>query len=205
MKALLYKDFCMLWKQMKYLLFLVAIFCIVPNQSFGLNKFFVIYAGIMIPMSLMAYDERAKWDTFAAMLPYSTRDLVLSHYIFGWAAALFGLAMNLIGLVLSSPGHLPSRTDLISLFWLAALILVVQAFLFPYLLRVGVEKGRMHMMILFILLFVIGAGLTALLTEVLSPTSTALILSAPVVFLLALGLCLASVPVAQRQLLRRAG
>lgn len=109
MKALLYKDFCVLWKQMKYMLFLVALFCLIPNQALNLSQFFVIYAGVMIPMSLMAYDERAKWDDFAAMLPYSTRSVVFSRYVFGWGTALFGAVMNVIGLFLFSPGHLPAR------------------------------------------------------------------------------------------------
>ena len=59
MKALLYKDACVLWKQMKFMLLLVAIFCLLPN-GFGLNAFFVAYAGLMLPMSLLAYDERAR-------------------------------------------------------------------------------------------------------------------------------------------------
>ena len=69
MKALLYKDACVLWKQMKFMLVIIAVFCLLPN-SFGLNTFFVVYAGLMLPVSLMAYDERAHWDSFAAMLPY---------------------------------------------------------------------------------------------------------------------------------------
>ncbi|MFQ8984559.1 MAG: ABC-2 transporter permease [Evtepia sp.] len=76
MKALLYKDACVLWKQMKFMLLLVAIFCLLPN-GFGLNAFFVAYAGLMLPMSLLAYDERARWDSFAAMLPYSPRAVVV--------------------------------------------------------------------------------------------------------------------------------
>lgn len=205
MKALLYKDFCVLWKQMKYMLLLVALFCLIPNQALNLSLFFVIYAGVMIPMSLMAYDERAKWDDFAAMLPYSTRSVVFSRYVFGWGTALFGAVMNVIGLFLFSPGHLPARQDLAILLYVLAVILVAQALFFPYLFRVGVEKGRIYMMFFCILILVLGAGLTALLTEALSLSPASLTPAAPVAFLLALVLCLASVPVAQRQLLRRAG
>ena len=67
MHALLYKDFRVMWKQMKAFLLLIAIFCLIPNQALNLSAFFVVYAGLMLPMSLMSYDERAKWDTFAAM------------------------------------------------------------------------------------------------------------------------------------------
>ena len=81
MHALLYKDFRVMWKQMKAFLLLIAIFCLIPNQALNLSAFFVVYAGLMLPMSLMSYDERAKWDTFAAMLPYASREIVLSRYL----------------------------------------------------------------------------------------------------------------------------
>ena len=83
MHALLYKDFRVMWKQMKAFLLLIAIFCLIPNQALNLSAFFVVYAGLMLPMSLMSYDERAKWDTFAAMLPYASREIVLSRYLAG--------------------------------------------------------------------------------------------------------------------------
>lgn len=205
MKALLYKDLCVLWKQMKYMLLLVALFCLIPNQVLNLSQFFVIYAGLMLPISLMAYDERAKWDDFAAMLPYSTRTLVFSRYLFGWGTALFGAVMNLTGLFLFSPNHLPASTELSTLLYVLAIILVSQAIFFPCLFRMGVEKGRVYLTVFFVIILVVGAALTALLDEVLSFPSSSLHLAAPVVFLLALLLCLASVPVAQRQFMRRVG
>ena len=79
MHAILYKDFRVMWKQMKAFLLLIAIFCLIPNQALNLSAFFVVYAGL----SLMSYDERAKWDTFAAMLPYASREIVLSRYLAG--------------------------------------------------------------------------------------------------------------------------
>lgn len=205
MKALLYKDLCVLWKQMKYMLLLVALFCLIPNQVLNLSQFFVIYAGLMLPISLMAYDERAKWDDFAAMLPYSTRTLVFSRYLFGWGTALFGAVMNLAGLFLFSPNHLPAGTELSTLVYTLVVILVAQAIFFPCLFRMGVEKGRVYLTVFFVIILVVGASLTALLDEVLSFPSSSLHLAAPVVFLLALLLCLASVPVAQRQFMRRVG
>ena len=57
MKALLYKDLCVLWKQMKFVIFMVAIFCLMPDTGFSLNTFFVAYAGLIIPVTLFAYDE----------------------------------------------------------------------------------------------------------------------------------------------------
>ena len=48
MHALLYKDFRVMWKQMKAFLLLIAIFCLIPNQALNLSAFFVVYAGLML-------------------------------------------------------------------------------------------------------------------------------------------------------------
>ena len=114
MHALLYKDFRVMWKQMKAFLLLIAIFCLIPNQALNLSAFFVVYAGLMLPMSLMSYDERAKWDTFAAMLPYASREIVLSRYLGGW------LCVALAG-VLYAIGGSPSRRQSVWFPWAGCL------------------------------------------------------------------------------------
>ena len=81
MHALLYKDFRVMWKQMKA--FLLLIVKPIDWKKFLKESRHLIHAGLMHPMSLMSYDERAKWDTFAAMLPYASREIVLSRYLAG--------------------------------------------------------------------------------------------------------------------------
>ncbi len=147
MKALLYKDFRVMWKQMKAFLLLIAIFCLIPNQALNLSAFFVVYAGLMLPMSLMSYDERAKWDTFAAMLPYASREIVLSRYLGGWLCVALAGVLYAIGGALAAGQPFPPAERLVSLGWLFALTLAAQAILFPYLFRHGVEKARLYMMI----------------------------------------------------------
>ena len=97
MKALLMKDFYTLWRQLRVYL-LVMLVISVFNGSFG-NIFITIWAALL-PYTAMAYDERSKWDQMAAMMPYSTRDIVISKYVLGWlctaAAALFAVIHTLI-------------------------------------------------------------------------------------------------------------
>lgn len=197
MKALLYKDACVLWKQMKFMLLIVAIFCLLPN-GFGLNAFFVAYAGLMLPMTLLAYDERARWDSFAAMLPYSPRAVVVSRYAAGWLLTLFAGGMYCLGVLVRGEG-LPA---LAVLGWVVTAVLVCQAVLFPYFFRVGVEKARMYLIVFCVLLLVVGAGLAGLLDAAL-PTLSALMALAPVGVAVGVVVCLASVPVAERQYARR--
>lgn len=200
MKALLYKDACVLWKQMKFMLVIIAVFCLLPN-SFGLNTFFVVYAGLMLPVSLMAYDERAHWDSFAAMLPYPPRALVLSRYAAGWLLTLLAGVLYLVGALIQDQGA-PLGTALGTLGWVLAVVLLCQAILFPFFFRVGTEQGRLYMILLFVLLLLGGIGLTSLLNVAVPAVSTLLML-APVGLGVALAACLASVPVAVGQYAKR--
>ena len=200
MKALLYKDACVLWKQMKFKLVIIAVCCLLPN-SFGLNAFFVVYAGLMLPVSLMAYDERAHWDSFAAMLPYPPRALVLSRYAAGWLLTLLAGVLYLVGTLIQDQGA-PLGTVLGTLGWVLAVVLLCQAILFPFFFRVGTEQGRLYMILLFVLFLLGGIGLTSLLNMAVPAVSTLLML-APVGLGVALVACLASVPVAVGQYAKR--
>ena len=200
MKALLYKDACVLWKQMKFMLVIIAVFCLLPN-SFGLNAFFVVYPGLMLPVSLMAYDERAHWDSFAAMLPYPPRALVLSRYAAGWLLTLLAGVLYLVGALIQDQGA-PLGTALGTLGWVLAVVLLCQAILFPFFFRVGTEQGRLYIILLSVLLLLGGVGLTSLLNVAVPAVSTLLML-APVGLGVALAACLASVPVAVGQYAKR--
>ena len=93
MKALLLKDFYVLWKQMKAFLVLILLFSALPGSY---NAIFAVTYAAMLPYSCVAYDERSKWDQLAAMMPYSNRDLVLSRYILGWIAGAGACLLSLL-------------------------------------------------------------------------------------------------------------
>lgn len=150
MRALLMKDCCTLWKQLR--IFIVVMLAItVFNGAFG-NLFIVVWAA-MLPYTAMAYDERSRWDQLAAMMPYSVRDIVLSKYLLGWlccgAAALFSLAVQSILTVLRFPmAALDPTANLLGL----CASLCVLAVTLPLMFRFGVEKGRL---VMFLLIFLV--------------------------------------------------
>jgi energy-coupling factor transporter ATP-binding protein EcfA2 len=84
------------------LLDFLLIFTIIPNMN--LSSIAIVYAA-MLPITVIAYDERSKWDQLAAMMPYSKRELVFSKYLLGYiGVALFSIitlvlqvAVGLIG------------------------------------------------------------------------------------------------------------
>ena len=93
MKALLLKDYYTLGKSLRSLALIVLLWSVIPMAF--LNVFAMIY-GSMIPYSAMAYDQQSRWNTFARMLPYREKDIVLSRYVLGWLCTAVGGAAVLV-------------------------------------------------------------------------------------------------------------
>ena len=204
MKALLMKDFYTLWRQLKgYLLVMLVIS--VFNGAFG-NIFITIWAALL-PYTAMAYDERSKWDQMAAMMPYSTRDIVVSKYVMGWlctaAAALFAMAVQLLQTVLGSP--LAAFAPVDNLMGCCASLCVLAVTL-PLMFRFGVEKGRLMM---FLIIFLVCGSAGALSSIAISVDHTAGGLSGPFAALMAVlpiaaaALTAVSVPLSMKFYARR--
>lgn len=146
MKALLYKDAMVLWKQMKSMLLLILVFSVLPSGF--QNTFAVLYAALL-PYSALAYDERSRWDRMAAAMPYSARDIVTEKYVFGWIAALGTLALTLVlRLVSQYLLHLGEGASAEMLLMAFFGSLIAMAVTLPMMFRFGVEKGRLAMLLL---------------------------------------------------------
>ena len=156
MKALLLKDWYVLRKQVWSYLLIVLVWGLIPSLT--LNLLAVVY-GAMIPYTAMAYDQRSRWDSFARMLPYSDRTVVLSRYTLGWISiAVGGVVMLMLQSVLSlffprfdCPLWLPLTALCVGLVLLDINI--------PLMLRFGTEKARW---ITFLMTFLICASVGAL-------------------------------------------
>ena len=195
MKALLMKDFYTLWRQLKVYL-LVMLVISVFNGAYG-NIFITIWAALL-PYTAMAYDERSKWDQMAAMMPYSTRDIVLGKYVFGWlciggAAVLSGLLQAALSLVLDR-SFLPVTMALSILGALCILAVTL-----PLMFHFGVEKGRLAM---FLIIFLVcgGAGAISSIADSMG-SGAAFAFQGPILAILliaALALTAVSVPLSLR-------
>ncbi len=147
MKALILKDAYVIWRQMKYFLVMILLFSALPS---GFNNAFAIVYASMLPYTALAYDERSKWDQMAAMMPYSTRDVVLGKYVFGWlcigaAAVLSGLFQAALSLV----SHREVLSGMLALSLLGGFCIL--AISLPVMFRFGVEKGRLAMFLIIFL------------------------------------------------------
>lgn len=147
MKGLLLKDFYMIWKQAKFMLALVIIYIligVVSDSSFW-TVFSVIFMA-MLPITALGLDERSGWTGYAAMLPFSKHDIVVSKYVFGLvgvglAVILYAVLTVLTGIVRYGNVQIASILPMI-------MLLISISFLFiatnlPIMFKVGVERGRM--------------------------------------------------------------
>ena len=202
MKALILKDTYVIWRQMKYFLVMILLFSALPS---GFNNAFAVIYTSMLPYTALAYDERSKWDQMASMMPYSSRDIVLCKYVFGWlcigaAAVLSGLLQAVLSLVI----HRAFLPSVIALSVLGALCIL--AISLPLMFRMGVEKGRLGM---FLVIFLVcgGAGAIASIADDMS-NGTPFAFQGPVLAILlfaAVVLNAISVPLSMRFYAKRQG
>lgn len=193
MKGLLLKDLYVLTRQMRMFLVIILIFSVLPGNN--MTIFAVVYSAMM-PYTALAYDERSKWDQMAGMMPYSTRDIVLSKYVLGW---LFSAAAVLVSLIansieshfISTPG---SPLFVVMSFFIG---LIMMAITLPPMFYFGVERGRMFFILLIVILACGSAGLISGLAN--TPAAAALLaLLKPLLPAAAVVLTLISVPLSIR-------
>ena len=195
MKALILKDIYVIWRQMKYFLVMILLFSALPS---GFNNAFAVIYTSMLPYTALAYDERSKWDQLAAMMPYSTRDMVLGKHACGWRC--IGAAAVLSGLLQMALSLVVDRVFLPGVMVLSVLGAVcILAISLPLMFRMGVEKGRLAM---FLVIFLVcgAAGAIAHIAESVG-SGTVFAFQGPVLgvtLLAALVLTAVSVPLSMR-------
>ena len=158
MKGLLLKDFFTIGKSLRVFLLMIVVFACLPG--FNMAIFAVVYAALL-PMTAITYDERCKWDTMAAMLPYSPAELVVSKYLLGYIAVLGAAVLALIVHTVYGLVGVSSGSDYVSSVVGGAFTgLLIMALSLPAIFKFGVEKGRLLFFV--ILLAVFGGGAAAM-------------------------------------------
>ena len=153
MKALLLKDAYVLYKQLKILLLVLVAFSFMPGMSASL--FALVYV-IMLPITTLSYDERCRWNQLAAMMPYTTRQIIVSKYLLGYVGMVIVLALTAISRLFFGGTDDGGMSVLWFMPCIGALIL---AFLMPVMIRFGTEKGRLAYILAAALLAGLSAGL----------------------------------------------
>ena len=162
MKALIYKDLLAVWKYCRTHIFMCAAFLtssiFVEEYSF-LQMYPLIFMGMLVN-TLIAYDERDKWDRQVLTMPVTRKQYVSAKY-------LTGLILQGVVLLLTAGAHalqLHLAKSLVwDAFWMDIAMLVVlavsaPALILPFIFKNGSEKGRLAYLIVFGTLFALVAA-----------------------------------------------
>lgn len=143
MRGLLIKDLCVLNRQMRFFVIMMILFA-VTGEHF-LQGFALMYCGLF-PLTLLTFDEQVRWRQYEVMLPYKTRDIVMSKYLIGICAAAIEAVLAVTAVlirILITKGNLsefPERVWIIGVV-LCTAVLMMNIYM-PMVYKWGVEKGR---------------------------------------------------------------
>lgn len=162
MKGLIFKDFYMIMKYCRSLIFIMIVFLAVSCFSND-NTFFIIYPTLLaglIPVSLISYDEREKWNIYSATLPYTKAQIVSSKYLIG---LFLELAVSFLSAVVQAyhmvtVGSFVWNDYLISVFSVSVAGIIGPSLLLPFIFKFGAEKGRIAYYVVIGVLFAVGAA-----------------------------------------------
>ena len=154
MSGLLRKDLYVADKSGRLLLVLALAFSMVPSLgTFGST--YAMMLAFMMPMNSTAYDERCKWDRYAAMLPYRPGQIVWSKYVLSYLFTALAEGILILGTVIRN--YFQASVDLSEELQMGLLLVTAMLFItalgLPAIYRFGSEKGRL------VLILVMGAGI----------------------------------------------
>ena len=188
MKGLLLKDFYMSRKTIWIYLFMIILFAAAQSAN---GAIFGMFYAIMIPVNLIAQDERDHFDSLLPMLPVSGRQRVMDKYIISWVMIAVALVVYFVRCLFPD-----AQVEIALVLMGVSIVLISQAISLPLIYRFGVERGRMIYMIAIIgqaaLLGALGAAWEELLTVV------APVIVVPVVLAAGIGLSVGSIFVSGR-------
>lgn len=159
MKGLLLKDFYMALKYCRVFL-IVSVFCIVMSFLDSDNLFLAFYSCMlcgMIPVSLLAYDERSRWLQYSETMPYSRAEIVSAKYLIGLIAQTTVLLLISAGLAvrLITAGAFNFGVFITVILLMLIISLISSSFPLPFIFKFGVEKGRIAY---YIIVGIVSAG-----------------------------------------------
>ncbi len=153
MKGLLLKDFYTLLKQLKFYLIIIVILSVIPSMN--MTSMGIVYAA-MLPIAVIAFDERSKWDHLAVMMPYTRNELVLSKFLIAYIAVAVTCLISLgIQLIIGAvTGLALTMEQMLTVVLTAFACLILLAIYLPFVFWLGVERGRIVFLVLMATAFI---------------------------------------------------
>ena len=176
MTGLILKDLLNLRKYMKQLglILILYIFLSINFKSPNYIIFMMILLTSMMIVTSMAYDESTKWDKYALTMPITKEDLVKSKYALLVLLALSGSIISIIfGFIISKfIGVTNYKELLLTSGGVALASLFLFSILLPIIFKLGTEKARIFMMLIFAIPAILVTGLSSFLKDLSIPMPT---------------------------------
>ena len=150
MKGLLLKDILNFKKQGVMFFFLIALwfFIGIKNKDMYYLSGIIAIMTLLVPITVISYDEKAKWERYALTMPISKGTVVVSRYLLTIAISVVGGALSIIaGLMISTS----IKEVLLTNISVISIGLLITAISFPFVFKYGVEKSRLIMIFLFVI------------------------------------------------------
>lgn len=173
MKSLVRKDLYNIWHNMKSML-LILLFLAVVFTFFSTARNYIFIAPVMCSMMVVttfSFDDSSDWNRYAMIMPVSKKELVAGKFIillvFVFTGVVFGLIGGTIGAIFTN--QMPLTADMIGEQLLTALAalsvtLILGGISIPLVFRFGAERGRMLLLVSYIVPIAVWMGIAYLLS-----------------------------------------
>ena len=152
MMGLIIKDLLLIKENWKQLLIFALIFIVIGLEGNRILTFVPIFLSLMVLLSTFSYDDYNKWNSYAVTLPNGRKNIVRAKYVasigLSVLAILFTYLMIMISGIMNHQLNLEETTVTLLGCWSAVVLL--QSFMYPLIFKVGLEKGRIFLFVLFI-------------------------------------------------------
>ena len=146
MMGLILKDIYQL-KSYTRVFLVVVLFCVIMGFSSQDTVFMTYYPSVlmgMMPITLYAYDEKAKFHTLLTTLPIKKRTYVTAKYVIGILLILLTcVAVGIVqGVKMVQAGSFVFEEFMLVIALALSIGLIAPAFVLPLIFLLGTEKGR---------------------------------------------------------------
>lgn len=128
-----------------------AVFSITTGNSSLISSMLLVFCG-MLPMTATALDEQSRWNVYAQCMPISRKQIVSAKYLM---VLIISLAAFLIAMLIAALSMIRGPVNWTEVLLVnggvICVLLLMCAFTLPMMYKLGVEKARLAIMLVYIL------------------------------------------------------
>lgn len=151
MFGLIKKDLLMIKQNLKVFLIVFIVFLSMTIINESDMTFILPLMATMLSISTFSYDSFNKWDAYAITLPNGRRNIVTAKYISTLLIVLISFGVSITSLLIMSKCGvaLNLSSSIAELIGCLAAVFIIISVMFPIIYKLGVEKGRIALFVLF--------------------------------------------------------